>query len=99
MNGIIRNYSELMRIESYEERFEYLALNGTVARPTFGNERWMNQRFYHSKEWYDVRFFYELTKAMSKVVATDKELAFDETLREYIKLQRHLLKNSHQPTE
>lgn len=55
MNGIIRTYSELMRIESYEERFEYLALNGTVARPTFGNERWMNQRFYHSKEWYDVR--------------------------------------------
>lgn len=51
------------------------------------------------KEWYDVRFFYELTKAMSKVVATDKELAFDETLREYIKLQRHLLKNSPQPTE
>ena len=51
------------------------------------------------KEWYDVRFFYELTKAMSKVVATDKELAFDETLREYIKLQRHLLKNAPQPTE
>lgn len=49
MNGIIRTYSELMRIESYEERFEYLALNGTVARPTFGNERWMNQRFYHRK--------------------------------------------------
>lgn len=51
------------------------------------------------KEWYDARFFYELTKAMSKVVATDKELAFDETLREYIKLQRYLLKNSPKSTE
>ena len=51
------------------------------------------------KEWYDARFFYELAKAMSKVVATDKELAFDETLREYIKLQRYLLKNSPKSTE
>ena len=55
MNGIIRTYSELMRIESYEERFEYLALNGTVARPTFGNERWMNQSFYNSSEWRNLR--------------------------------------------
>lgn len=43
-----------------------------------------------ASEWYDARFFYELDKAMSKVVATDEDLSFRETMQEYIKLQRHI---------
>ena len=48
---IIRTYSELIQIGSYEERFEYLKLDGRVGVDTFGFDRYLNQRLYHSYEW------------------------------------------------
>lgn len=50
-----RRYSELSYLNSFEERFEYLKLNGGVGRATFGFDRHINQQFYMSKEWEDVR--------------------------------------------
>src|SRR4051812_18602017 len=50
-----RRYSELCRIETFEERFEYLNLNGQVGDLTFGSNRWINQRFYASWEWQRAR--------------------------------------------
>jgi hypothetical protein len=47
----IRRYSELRRITTFEERFEYLSLHGQVGESTFGYDRWMNQAFYRSREW------------------------------------------------
>jgi hypothetical protein len=52
---MIRTYSELSRISTFEQRFAYLALNGQVGRSTFGFDRWVNQRFYTSREWRRVR--------------------------------------------
>src|SRR3954468_4920528 len=46
-----RCYSELRRIQTFEERFEYLNLRGFVGEQTFGFDRWMNQQFYRSREW------------------------------------------------
>ena len=51
----IRRYSELVRLDSFEERFEYLRLQGDVGRSTFGFDRYINQRFYQSREWKDLR--------------------------------------------
>jgi hypothetical protein len=51
----IRSYKELRRIETFEERFEYLSLRGSVGESTFGFDRWINQRFYRSQEWKNVR--------------------------------------------
>lgn len=50
-----RSYSELSKLDTFEDRFEYLRLNGAVAEVTFGNERWLNQRFYTSSEWKRIR--------------------------------------------
>lgn len=50
-------YDELIRLPSFDERFRYLKLTGQVGRPTFGHERWMNQRFYRSPEWKHIRDF------------------------------------------
>lgn len=52
-----RRYSELRRILTFEERFEYLDLRGQVGEATFGSNRWFNQRFYRSREWKHVRDF------------------------------------------
>lgn len=52
---MIRSYSELSQLKSFQERFRYLALKGTVGEPTFGFYRWMNQGFYTSAEWRSVR--------------------------------------------
>ena len=53
----IKCYSELIEIPTFEERFRYLQLNGSVGQDTFGFDRYMNQAFYQSKEWKRVRDF------------------------------------------
>ena len=55
MNMKIRTYSELITIPTFEERFEYLRLDGRVGEETFGFDRYLNQVFYKSKEWLRVR--------------------------------------------
>lgn len=50
-----RTYSELRRLETFDDRYDYLQLKGSVGRPTFGFDRYLNQRFYTSREWKDVR--------------------------------------------
>lgn len=50
-----RRYSELIRLKTFEERFEYLSLSGQVGHETFGSNRWINQRFYTSREWRRLR--------------------------------------------
>lgn len=52
---IVRSYSELRLLETFEERFKYLALKGQVGAETFGFDRYMNQQFYTSTEWRNVR--------------------------------------------
>jgi hypothetical protein len=51
----IRTYSELRRLQSFEERFDYLVLRGEVGEATFGFDRWINQRFYQSRQWQQAR--------------------------------------------
>ena len=48
---MIRTYSELITIPTFEERYKYLRLVGTVGEETFGFKRWLNQEFYHSDAW------------------------------------------------
>lgn len=52
-----RAYFELLQLETFEERFEYLRLDGTVGLATFGFDRYLNQQFYQSREWRSVRDF------------------------------------------
>lgn len=47
----IRTYSEVKWLRTFEERFDYLKLDGSVGRSTFGFDRWVNQQFYRSFEW------------------------------------------------
>jgi len=50
-----KSYRELRRLETFEERFRYLSLRGEIGVSTFGYDRWLNQRFYTSREWRQLR--------------------------------------------
>lgn len=50
-----KTYTELISLPTFKERFEYLKLGGTVGGLTFGPNRWINQRLYHSGLWIDFK--------------------------------------------
>lgn len=52
---LIKTYSELSKLKTFEERFRYLKLDGTVANKTFGYDRYLNQYFYNTPEWKHAR--------------------------------------------
>lgn len=52
---MIRTYTELSRLKTFEERFDYLRLDGTIGKDTFGFDRIFNQMFYKSPEWMAAR--------------------------------------------
>lgn len=52
---ILRTYSELRRIDTIEERYRYLKLSGIVGVDTFGYDRYLNQEFYRSRVWKNIR--------------------------------------------
>lgn len=55
MKKNIRTYSELSKLKTFRERYEYLKLDGTVGEETFGFDRYINQMFYKSEEWKRIR--------------------------------------------
>lgn len=55
MSDLIRTYSELISLPTFEERFNYCLLDGVVGEETFGWDRYLNQKFYTSPEWRDIR--------------------------------------------
>lgn len=52
----LRTVTELYQIRTFNERFDYLSMTGLVGDRTFGGERYLNQRFYTSHEWRDIRY-------------------------------------------
>lgn len=52
---MIRCYTDLIQLPTFQERYEYLRLAGRVGEDTFGFDRYINQKFYRSPEWKQVR--------------------------------------------
>ena len=50
-----RCYTDLIQLPTFKERYEYLRLGGVVGQDTFGFDRYLNQKFYHSTEWRNIR--------------------------------------------
>lgn len=53
----MKTYTELIQFSTFEDRFNYLKLDGNVGEETFGFDRWLNQKFYKSQEWQNIRDF------------------------------------------
>lgn len=55
MKTMIRTYTELLRLKTFEDRFKYLSLDGRVGEITFGYDRILNQILYRSGRWRKIR--------------------------------------------
>lgn len=51
----MKTYNEMILLPTFQERFNYLKLNGLVGEDTFGYNRYLNQYFYTSREWKQLR--------------------------------------------
>lgn len=70
----IRTYSELILLPTFKERYKYLKLGGKVGEETFGFDRYLNQKFYKSKEWRDIRDYVILRDNACDLGIEDREI-------------------------
>lgn len=71
---MIRTYSRMIKLETFEERYNYLRLQGSIGRDTFGFDRYVNQAFYRSQEWADVRNFVIVRDEGCDLAIPDREI-------------------------
>lgn len=50
-----KSYRELLSIDSFDDRLEYLKCGSVIGHPTFGGHRYLNQMLYHSDKWKKTR--------------------------------------------
>lgn len=46
-----KTYRELIAMDNFLDRYEYLRIGGTVGESTFGSNRYLNQILYRSYDW------------------------------------------------
>lgn len=76
----IRTYSELIKLDTFEERYRYLKIGGKVGEDTFGFDRYLNQIFYKSKEWLAVRDYVIARDGGCDLGIPDREIKYDKIL-------------------
>ena len=71
----IRTYSELSKLSTFEERYDYLKLDGIVGEDTFGFDRYLNQKFYQRDiEWKKVRDYVIMRDMGCDLGVEDREI-------------------------
>ncbi len=70
MSEIIRTYSELIKLSTFLERYEYLRIGNRVGQETFGFDRYLNQALYHSSSWRPIRD-YVITRDLGRDLAME----------------------------
>lgn len=70
----IKTYSELVKIQTFEDRYKYLKLNGKVCEETFGFDRYINQTFYKSREWRSIRDYVIVRDNGCDLAMLDREI-------------------------
>lgn len=71
---IIKSYSELTQLPTFEERYRYLRLSGRVGEETFGFDRWLNQMFYKDREWLSIRDYVIVRDNGCDLAMPDREI-------------------------
>lgn len=76
----IKTYSELVKLNTFEERYKYLKLEGKVGEDTFGFDRYLNQIFYKTDEWKSVRDYVISRDNGCDLGMSDREIKFGKIL-------------------
>lgn len=76
----IKTYSELVKLNSFEERYKYLKLEGKVGEDTFGFDRYLNQIFYKTDEWKSIRDYVISRDNGCDLGISDREIKFGKIL-------------------
>lgn len=71
---MIKTYSELIRLPTFEERYRYLRIGGKVGEETFGFDRYLNQIFYKSDEWLELRDYVIIRDSGCDLGILDREI-------------------------
>lgn len=71
---MIRTYDELIKLKTFEDRYEYLRLGGSVGRSTFGFDRYLNQMLYTSGRWRTLRDHIIIRDNACDLGITDREI-------------------------
>lgn len=74
---MIRTYTEMIRIPTFEERYRYLRLGGRVGEDTFGFDRYLYQNFLKTDEWRDLRNFVITRDMGCDLAMPDREIPED----------------------
>ena len=78
---IIRTYSEVIKLPTFEERYRYLQLKGKVGEETFGFDRYLNQKFYRSDpEWLEVRDYVIIRDNGCDLACEDRQILYDNII-------------------
>lgn len=80
----LRTYTELNKLKTFKERFEYLKLDNVVGEETFGFDRWLNQQFYKSKEWRRIRDYVIARDCGCDLGSSDHEIIDERILIHHI---------------
>lgn len=76
----IKTYTNLIKLKTFEERYEYLKLDSIVGEETFGFDRYLNQDFYKSKEWRNIRNYVIARDRGCDLGFYDREILSDKIL-------------------
>ena len=71
---MIRTYDELIKLKTFEDRYEFLRLGGSVGRSTFGFDRYLNQMLYTSGRWRTLRDHIIIRDNACDLGITDREI-------------------------
>lgn len=71
---MIRTYQHLLTLPTFEDRFQYLKLDGKIGQETFGFDRYFNQKFYRSAEWKQIRNFVIARDQACDLAIFDREI-------------------------
>lgn len=80
MNSDLKTYDELIKLKTFEERFDYLKIDGVVGEETFGFDRYINQKFYKSAEWREIRNYVIARDHGCDLGIPDREIRDEEIL-------------------
>lgn len=64
----------MLKFSTFEDRLNYLRIGGEVGNSTFGSYRFVNQDFYHSKEWKKIRDFVITRDLGLDLAISDREI-------------------------